>query len=72
MQMRPMPEVVILPGAALKFEPGANHVMLIGLTKPLRAGDTVTLKLTFDRHGEVTVPVVVTPRAADGGHSGHH
>ncbi|MCC6919569.1 MAG: copper chaperone PCu(A)C [Alphaproteobacteria bacterium] len=72
MQMRPMQDVVIPPGAALTFAPGGNHLMLIGLAKPLRAGDTVTLKITFDRHGEMTVPIVVTPRAAGGEHSGHH
>jgi copper(I)-binding protein len=72
MQMRPMDDVVIPPGAALAFQPGGDHVMLIGLTKPLRAGDKVTLKLTFDRHGEITIPIVVTPRTTGGEHSGHH
>ena len=71
MEMRPKTDVVIPPGAALTFAPGGNHVMLIGLTKPLRAGDIVTLKLTFDRHGEITVPITVTPRAAEGGHDHH-
>lgn len=70
MQMRPM-EVVLPPGASLKFEPGGSHVMLIGLTKPLRAGDAVTLKLTFERHGEITVPITVTPRKEEGGHDHH-
>lgn len=31
----------------LMLEPGANHVMLMGLTGPLRAGDEVTVTLSF-------------------------
>lgn len=38
---------------------GGDHVMLIGLTRPLAHGDTVTLQLTFEQAGtlELTVPV---------------
>ncbi|MFC9561326.1 copper chaperone PCu(A)C [Agromyces sp. NPDC056965] len=34
-------------GGHLMLEPGANHVMLMGLTGPLRAGDEVTVTLAF-------------------------
>ncbi len=72
MQMRPMGDVVIPPGASMTFQPGGDHLMLIGLTRPLRVGDVVTLKLTFDRHGEITVPVTVTPRQAKSEGHDHH
>lgn len=72
MQMRPLGEVVVPAGGTVAFKSGGDHIMLIGLTKPLKAGDTVTLTLSSQHNGAVTVPVVVTPRAAGGGHSGHH
>jgi len=38
---------------------GGDHVMLMGLTRPLDNGDTITLILTFERAGEVTLEVAV-------------
>jgi copper(I)-binding protein len=34
-------------GGALTLEPGGNHIMLMDLVDPLRAGDEVTFTLTF-------------------------
>lgn len=39
--------------------PGGDHLMLIGLRRPLAAGDTVTFTLVFEKSGEVTVPFTV-------------
>jgi hypothetical protein len=60
---------------------GGDHVMLLGLTRPLTDGDTVTLTLVFEQSGELTVEVPVDnarmdPAAhgehgAHGGHGGH-
>lgn len=43
------------------LKPGGNHVMLIGLTEPLVAGDEVTFTLEFsDGHSvDVTAPVKI-------------
>ncbi len=38
---------------------GGDHLMLMGLTRPLKTGDTLTLILTFEREGEVTLDVPV-------------
>lgn len=38
---------------------GADHVMLMGLTRDLRNGDVLTLTLTFEHEGEVVVDVPV-------------
>lgn len=35
-------------GGELILEPGGNHLMLMGLTAPVEAGDEVDLTLTFD------------------------
>lgn len=51
--------LTIAVGATETLKPGGNHVMLMGLTRPLEIGDEVTVTLTFD-NGEsidVTAPV---------------
>ena len=50
---------------------GGDHVMLLGLKRPLAQGDTFTVTLTFERSGEVTVEVPVDlERKADHGAMG--
>jgi len=50
---------VIPAGGELALEPGANHIMLMGLEGPLVAGDEATFTLTFsdDSTYEFTAPV---------------
>lgn len=50
---------VIPAGGKLALEPGANHIMLMGLSGPLTAGSDVTFTLTFsdDSTYEFTAPV---------------
>ena len=55
MKMRRLERIEIAPGERVVFEPGAAHVMLMGLTGPLREGETVTVTLTFERAGEIPV-----------------
>jgi len=38
---------------------GGDHVMLMGITKPLTQGESLTLTLTFEKAGEVVVDVPV-------------
>lgn len=40
-------DVVIPAGGTLKLEPGANHIMLMDMTKHLLPGDEVTITLEF-------------------------
>lgn len=44
----------IAAGAALTLEPGGNHIMLMGLTAPIKAGDETTFTLTFSDHSTYT------------------
>ncbi|WP_432457126.1 copper chaperone PCu(A)C [Cellulomonas iranensis] len=48
----------IAAGASLSLEPGGNHLMLMDLVKPVRAGDEVAFTLTFSDGStyEFTVP----------------
>jgi len=59
MQMRPTGPIALAPGQSLAFQPGGYHVMLIGLTHPLKEGETFPLTLTFAKAGKVTVSVQV-------------
>lgn len=47
MRMQPMPEVRIAAKAALRFQPGGRHIMLIGLKRQLKAGEVVPMVLRF-------------------------
>jgi copper(I)-binding protein len=45
--------------AAAELKPLGAHVMLMGLTRPLKEGETFPLTLTFANQGDVTVTVTV-------------
>lgn len=77
MKMRQKPGgFTVKGGGSLELAPGGDHVMLMGLTAPLRAGDDVelTLELADGSTVELTVPVKDFDGADeqyDGGHEGH-
>jgi periplasmic copper chaperone A len=79
MQMREISGGLSIPaGGSVVLKPGSYHVMLIGLKKPLTAGATFPLTLTFEKAGtiSVTVPVQAMGAMQDkggmGGMSGMH
>jgi len=55
MKMGMLKNVKIPAGAHLKFEPGANHLMLINLKKPVLAGDSIPITLNFKSGKSITV-----------------
>ena len=59
MKMRPIKDIEIKAKGETALKPGGLHVMLIDLKQPLKEGDNVALKLTFedDSSKEITVPV---------------
>ena len=60
MRMQPRPEGFEIPaGGQLELKPGGKHVMLMGLTAPLKAGDKIEITLNFERAGPVKVEVPV-------------
>ena len=48
----------IEPGATLELAPGGDHLMLMGLTRPIQPGDTVTITLRFDDDSTVELEAV--------------
>ncbi|HEY5410864.1 MAG TPA: copper chaperone PCu(A)C, partial [Caulobacteraceae bacterium] len=63
MRMRPIVGgLAIAPGAATSIQAGGEtHLMLIGLKRPLVAGDHVAITLDFARAGRVPTDFVVRP-----------
>ena len=55
--------LLIAPGATVRLAPDGLHVMLHGLSHPLKAGDEVPLVLLLDDGGTLTVTAHV--RALD-------
>lgn len=48
MKMREVPSIAIKEHGDVALKPGSYHVMLIGMTRELKEGDRVPIKLTFD------------------------
>ena len=64
MRMRPVEAVEIRAGQTVTLRPGGLHLMLIGLSQPLRQGETVPVTLRFERAGEVRVALPVQAAGA--------
>jgi copper(I)-binding protein len=63
--MRPHAALVVPPGASVRLEPGALHVMLQALTHTPAVGEEVPLVLQLEGGGTVSVSARVRPLAAD-------
>lgn len=68
----------IKPGETVELKPGSYHVMMIGLAKPYKEGDSVKGALTFEKAGTVEIEFKVEAMGAKesgasdhGGHGGH-
>jgi copper(I)-binding protein len=67
MRMRSAPDGLDVPaGGQLKLTKDGDHLMLIGLKRPLKAGQRVKITLRFQHNGAATLdfPVVDTAPAA--------
>lgn len=76
MRMRPVEAFEVAPGEPQVLRPGGNHIMLMGLSAPLKPGASFPVTLTFAKAGAVTVDVKVqeagsmtAPGAAPGTHA---
>jgi copper(I)-binding protein len=59
MRMRPLAAVEVPAGGRIEMKPGGQHIMLLGLTRDLRPGDKVTVRLRFEKAGEQTAEAEV-------------
>jgi len=66
MKMRPISGVDIPAGHPVSLKPGGEHIMLMGLSQPLREGQSFPLTLDFEKAGPRTVTVTVERVGAKG------
>ncbi|MGA0957927.1 MAG: copper chaperone PCu(A)C, partial [Ilumatobacteraceae bacterium] len=57
--MREVEGIDIMGGAMFMLKPGGYHVMIFDLVAPLEIGQTFDVTLTFEKAGDVIVPVEV-------------
>jgi len=62
MMMKQVDNIAVPAAGSVELKPGSFHVMLFGLNKELKAGDTFPLTLKFEQGGESTVQVQVKPK----------
>lgn len=68
MKMREAGEISLPAGAKVEMKPGNGyHIMLMGLSQPLKAGDKIPLTLNFEKAGKAEVSVVVENAGKDAG-----
>ncbi|HEX8827006.1 MAG TPA: copper chaperone PCu(A)C [Xanthobacteraceae bacterium] len=71
MQMRQVAGGLPIPAdGSVILKPGSYHVMLIGLRRPLVAGETFPLTLTFANAGNISITVPVQAMGAMRGNTG--
>ena len=63
-RMRPHEQLLVAPGATVKFEPGGLHVMLHGMKQPVAVGQTIPLVLLLADGSKIPVSAVVRPLTA--------
>ena len=73
-RMQKVPHGAIKAGGELALKPGGYHLMLIGLKKPLKEGDKVSVDIIFQHAGKqtVTLPVKMGAPEEESSHHHHH
>ena len=72
MKMREVKSIDVPANGEVKLQPGGLHLMFIGLNKQLKAGESVPVKLKFEKAGEIEIQFhVKDPGASHGMDHGH-
>jgi copper(I)-binding protein len=66
MSMKKLDRLAVPAGGAAAFAPGGNHLMLIGLTRTVKAGDTIPATLTFASGSKLQTALAVGVSAPAG------
>jgi copper(I)-binding protein len=67
MEMRAVDAIEIPSNTTVSLKPGGYHIMMIKIAKPVKSGDAVPLKLTFESADKKTFSVNVAAKAQDRG-----
>ncbi len=68
MKMREVKAIDVPANGSVDLKPGGLHLMFMDMKAPLKAGETVSVRLKFQKSGEVEVKMQV--RDLSGGHGG--
>jgi copper(I)-binding protein len=63
MRMRRVDGIAVGAGQVVELKPGGMHLMLMGLSRPLKSGDSFPLTLRFEKAGDLKVEVKVMQQA---------
>ena len=55
MMMRPVKRIEVPAGGRVEMKPGGFHIMLLGLRRDLKPGQTVNVTLQFQKAGKIPV-----------------
>jgi copper(I)-binding protein len=72
MRMRQVEGIAVPAGQTVELKPGGLHIMFMGLTQALKAGDSFPLTLRFEKGGEVKVEMKVMNAPAGAMPAGEH
>jgi periplasmic copper chaperone A len=73
MKMVHLSDGIAVPAhGSAELKPLGLHIMIMGLNKPLKAGDTFPLVLKFEKQGEVPITVSVGKDGTAAGGGGMH
>jgi len=66
MKMRQIPSIAVPAHGSTQAKPGGDHIMLMGLKKSLKAGEEISLTLTFEHAGPITIKVPIQKKPGMG------
>lgn len=70
-KMREVAQIDVSAGGMTHLQPGGLHVMMLGLHEPVREGQTVMVKFTFE-DGSSKIIGAPVEKIVGGGHKHHH
>lgn len=59
MMMRPVRKIDVPAGNKVEMKPGGYHIMLLNLKRDLKAGETISVTLQFEKAGKIPVTATV-------------
>ena len=59
MMMRPVKKIDVPAGNKVEMKPGGYHIMLLNLKRDLKAGETISVTLQFEKAGKIPVTATV-------------
>jgi periplasmic copper chaperone A len=62
MKMQQVANIPLPPARTVELKPGSLHMMMVGLTKDLKAGDSFRVVLEYEKAGKQAVEVLVWPK----------